>query len=184
MSYRVIAACLLVFSLVFAGVGLIHAQTVKGKEDAKKEDKKEEKKDEGKTDEGKDEKKDDEKEEKYLTHHEAEETMEAMEKAWNKLKMNLKNKRGDVVAEQADIIADHAAKFRKYDGEVLTGDEKGKKARDQKDFKEWLDKLEEAAKEISKQANKSKWDKVDEAKEKAGDTCGACHDVYQPEEED
>ena len=177
MSYRAIAACIVVLSLVFAGVGLVHAQTAKAKEDTKKEEKNDDKKEEKKDDEKKDEV-------KYLTHEEAEETMETMEKAWNKLKMNLKNKRGDVVAEQADIIAEHAAKFKKYDGLVLTGDEKGKKARDQKDFTEWLDKLEEAAKEISKQAGKSKWDKVDKAKEEASDTCGKCHDLYQPEEED
>ena len=146
-SNRAIAIVSFVLCAAFAGIGLVQAQTAKPKVDEKKVETKDEKSDE---------KKDDEKKEKYLTIHEAHESMEAVEKAWNKLKMNLRNKRGDVVAEQADLIAEHAAKFKKYDGEVLTGDEKGKKARDQKDFIKWLDEMEEGAKEISKQAAKSK----------------------------
>lgn len=173
MSYRIAAAVLLVLSLVLAGAGLIQGQDDKPKEEKKEETKKEESKKEG-----------EKAEEKPLTSKEFHDLMEDMKKAWNRLKIHARNKMGDKAAEAADELAALAAKAKRYDGEVLTGENKGKKARDQKDYQDWCKAIEDAAKEYSAQAKKSKWDKADEQKDKINETCGACHDVYQPEEEE
>lgn len=176
MSYRLVAALLLGLSLVFAGASLVEGQSSKDKEPAKEE--------------GKDVKKDDKKEgeqkaeEKPLSAKEYNELMEDIKKAWNRLKIHARNKMGDKAAEAADELAELAVKARRYDGEVLTGDNKGKKARDQKDFQDWLKVMEDAAKEYSAQAKKGKWDKADVQKDKINETCGDCHDVYQPEDDD
>ena len=101
-----------------------------------------------------------------LTSKEFDELMEEIKTSWNKLKINARKKMGDNAAECADEIAKASEKILRYDGEVLKGDEKGKKARDQKDFKEWVEALKEAAENYSKYAKKGKWDKADEAKDK------------------
>lgn len=172
MSYRFVAAVLLVLSIVFAGAGLVQSQDDKPKEEKKEEGKKEGEKDVEKA------------EEKPLTSKEFHDLMEDMKKAWNRLKIHARNKMGDKAAEAADELTALAAKAKRYDGEVLTGDNKGKKARDQKDFQDWCKAMEDAAKEYAAQAKKSKWDKADVQKDKINETCGACHDVYQPEEEE
>jgi hypothetical protein len=178
MSYRVATAVLLVLSIAFAGAGLVQGQA----ETPKEEKKEEAKKDEAKKDEaGKEGEK--AAEETPLTAKEFDTLMEDMKKAWNRLKIHARNKMGDKAAEAADELAALATKARRYDGEVLTGENKGKKARDQKDFQDYLKVMEDAAKEFAAQAKKGKWDKADAQKDKINETCGGCHDVYQPEED-
>ncbi|MBZ0136625.1 MAG: cytochrome c [Planctomycetes bacterium] len=172
MSYRMIAALCLMLAFTFAGIGLIQGQDQN--KDAKKEAKGDEKPD----------KKDEKAEDKPLTKKEFDVLMEEIEDAWNKLKFDNRKKMGDKAAESADTIAEAAVKIMRYDGEVLKGDDKGKKARDQKDFKEWVEALEKAAKDYSKYAKKGDWDKASEAKDKINESCGNCHDAYEPEEED
>lgn len=170
MSYRVLAALCLALSIAFAGIGMVQGQD-KGKEDSSKVEKKED-------GEKKDEKKD---EEKPLTKEEFDKVMDEINTSWNKLKINARKKMGDKAAEAADDMAKASEKILRYDGEVLKGDEKGKKARDQKDFKEWVEALKEAAEDYSKYAKKGDWDKADTAKDKINETCGNCHDIYEPE---
>lgn len=179
MSYRVICASCLALCLVFAGAGFIQAQNAKPpvkKEEAKNEDKKD--------DEKKDPKDDAKDAEKPLTAKEFEEVMEDIKTAWNKLKINARKKMGDKAAEAADEIAALTPKILRYDGEVLTGDEKGKKAAEQKDFKKWVEALKKGAEDYSKYAKKGDWDKADKAKDEINETCGDCHDVYEPEDEE
>ena len=188
MSYRVLCACSLALCLIFAGAGLIQAQTAKSK-DGDKASGKEADKDSEKKDEKKDEKdgeKDAEKkdEEKPLSHHDFEEVMEDIKTAWNKLKINARKKMGDKAAESADEIAKLAPKVLRYDGEVLEGDDKGKKARDQKDYKKFVEALKEAAEDYSKYAKKGDWEKADKAKDAINQSCGDCHDKYEPADED
>jgi len=171
MNYRVIAGLCLALCVIFAGVGIVQGQE-KGKDDAATVEKKDEKKDDAKED-AKDE-------EKVLTKKEFDELMDTVNTAWNKLKINARKKMGDKAAAAADEITEAAKQMLRYDGEVLNGDEKGKKARDQKDYKDWVKALEEAATDYAKFARKSDWDKADAAKDKINETCGNCHDVYEP----
>lgn len=169
MSYRFIAACLLGLCVIFAGAGFISAQS----KNAKKDDVKKEA-----------EKKDDEKKEeepKPLDKAEFDALMEEVKTSWNKLKINARKKMGDNAATCADELAAAAPKILLYDGLVLTGDKKGEKARDQKDYKDWVAELEKQAKEYSKHAKKSDWDKAKVAQDKINEVCGACHEVYEPE---
>jgi hypothetical protein len=167
MSTRVAAAVLFALSLAFLGAGLIHGQTAKAKEEPKAETK-----EDGK--EG-------EKEEiKPLSHKEMVETMESVETQWNKLKIHARNKMGDKAAAAADEIAKLAPELLRYDGNVLEGDNKDKKARDQKDYKDWVAALIKACEEYSKHAKKSDWDKADKEKDKINETCGDCHELYEP----
>jgi cytochrome c556 len=165
MNHRLIAACLLALCVIFAGAGLISAQS---KNEAKKEDVK------------KDEKPAKE-EPEPLEKAEFDALMEEVKTSWNKLKINARKKMGDKAAECADELAAAAPKILLYDGLVLTGDKKGEKARDQKDYKDWVAELEKQAKEYSKHAKKSDWDKAKAAQDKINEVCGACHDVYEPE---
>lgn len=176
MSYRIAAALCLMLSIAFAGIGLIQGQD---KKDTPKDDRSEEPAKNGGE-------KADEKDaaEKPLSEKEFDALMEEIKGAWNKLKFDNRKKMGDKAAESGDTIAEAAAKIMRYDGEVLKGDNKGKKARDQKNFKEWVEALETAAKDYSKYAKKGDWDKAGEAKDRINESCGNCHDVYEPEEED
>jgi hypothetical protein len=177
MSNRVAAVVLLVLSLAFLGAGLIHAQAAK-KEEPKAEDKKEEEKKEGDKEEEKKE------EIKPLTQKEMHDTMEAVEKAWNKLKIHARNKMGDKAAAAADEIAKLSADLLRYDGNMLEPENKEKKARDQQDYKDWVAALIKAAEEYSKHAKKSAWDKADKEKDKINETCGDCHEKYEPVKKD
>ncbi|MCZ7606322.1 MAG: cytochrome c [Planctomycetota bacterium] len=182
MSYRIATAVLLALTIVFAGAGLVQGQSDKPTAEKKEVKKEETKKDEAKKDEAN--KEAEKAEDPPLTSKEFHDLMEDMKKAWNRLKIHARNKMGDKAAEAADELAALAAKARRYDGEVLTGENKGKKARDQKDFQDWCKAMEDAAREYAAQAKKSKWDKADAQKDKINETCGACHDVYQPEEDE
>jgi hypothetical protein len=171
MSYRLFAGVFLALGLLCGGVSLVVGQAV----GEKKEEKKEEKKD----DSG--DKKDEAKEEKPLTNKEYLDLMESEVKdSWNKLKINHRNKRGEQAATAADNLAKAFPKLMRYDGEVLKGDNKGKKAREQKDFKGWADDLKTNAEEYAKHVRKGDWDKAEKSKDKINETCGACHDVYEP----
>jgi hypothetical protein len=172
MSYRVAAVVMLALSIAFLGAGLIHAQTAK-KEESKTEEKKEGDKEEEKKDEI-----------KPLTQKEMHDTMEAVEKAWNKLKIHARNKMGDKAAAAADDIAKLSADLLRYDGNMLETENKDKKARDQKDYQDWVAALIKAAEEYSKHAKKSAWDKADKEKDKINETCGDCHEKYEPVKKD
>jgi hypothetical protein len=172
MSIRVAAAVLFALSLAFLGAGLINGQTAKAK--------KEEPKTETKEDEKEGEK---EEEVKPLTHKEMVENMEAVETQWNKLKIHARNKMGDKAGAAADEMAKLAADILRYDGKVLEGDKKDELARDQKDFKDWVAALIKACEEYSKYAKKSDWDKANKEKDKINETCGDCHELYEPPKE-
>lgn len=144
--------------------------------------KKEVPKPEDKKEDAADEKKDEKKEDPPLTKAEFDTLMEEMKTAWNKLKLNAKKKMGDKAAENADEIVKTAEKLHRYDGEVLKGDNKGKKAREQKDWQDWAAALKKHAEEFAKHARKSEWDKADKSRDAINTTCGDCHDVYEPEE--
>jgi len=157
MSYRLLTALLFAFALVFALAGVSLGQSSKTpKKDETKED------------------------EKPLTAEEMHEMMEEVEEAWNKLKIHARNKMGDKAASAADDIAKAGPKLLRYDGKVLTGDNKDKLAREQQDYKDWAAAMVKAAEEYAKYARKSDWDKAGKEKDKLNDTCGACHKVYQP----
>ncbi len=167
MSYRLIAGLFLALGLLCGGVSFVAGQAAE-----KKEDKKEEKKDEAK---------DEAKEEKPLTSKEYMDLMESEVKdSWNKLKIHHRNKRGEQAATAADTLAKAFPKLMRYDGEVLKGDNKGKKAREQKDFKGWAEDLKTNAEEYAKHVRKGDWDKAEKSKDKINETCGACHDAYEP----
>jgi cysteinyl-tRNA synthetase len=179
MRNRLVAVFALVMCVIFAGLGFVNAQD-KPRDDkaaGKAESKKEQPKEEPKKEEPKEEPKD---EEKPLTKKEFDDLMEEIKTSWNKLKINARKKMGDKAAENADEIAAVAKKILRYDGPVLEGDNKGKKAREQDDYQKWVEDLEKAAKDYAKHARKSKWDKADEARDKINETCGACHDAYEP----
>jgi hypothetical protein len=171
---------LLVLSLAFLGAGLIHAQATK-KEEPKAEEKKDDKEAEK---EGEKEGEGEKEEIKPLTKQEMHDTMEAVEKAWNKLKIHARNKMGDKAAAAADEIAKLSAELLRYDGNMLEPENKDKKARDQQDYKDWVAALIKAAEEYSKHAKKSAWDKADKEKDKINETCGDCHEKYEPEKND
>jgi hypothetical protein len=171
MSYRIAAILMLATSLAFLGASLIQGQTVK-KEEPKAE-----------TKEGEKEGEKEEEEVKPLTHKEMVENMEAVETQWNKLKIHARNKMGDKAGAAADEIAKLAPAILRYDGKVLDGDKKGELARDQKDFKDWVAALIKACEEYSKYAKKSDWDKADKEKDKINETCGDCHELYEPPKE-
>lgn len=110
--------------------------------------------------------------------------MDDIKGEWNKLKLNLKKKTGEPAAAAADALAKHAPNVLKFDGPVLEGEAKGKKAREQQDFKDWVKALEDASKEFSKHAKAGDWEKAGAEKEKIGKTCSGCHDKYEPEDEE
>lgn len=110
--------------------------------------------------------------------------MDDIKDEWNKVKLNLKKKMADPAAAAAEALAKHAPNTLKYDGAVLDGDAKGKKAREQQDFKDWAKALEDAAKAFAKHAKAGDWEKAGAEKEKIGKTCTDCHDKYEPEEEE
>lgn len=162
-----LAMFFLAASVALAGAGIVLGQTAQPVKDEKKEEKKDEKKPE----------------EKPMTKAEYDELMEKEVKdAWNRLKINERKKMGEKAAEAADIIAKAAPKMLRYDGKVLAGENKGKLAREQKDFKQWVDDLKKHAEEFAKHARKGDWDKAGASREKINETCGACHDVYEPKE--
>jgi hypothetical protein len=172
MSYRWIAGAFLALGLLCGGVSLVVGQAA----GEKKEDKQEDKKDDSAGD-----KKDEPKEEKPLTNKEYLDMMESEVKdAWNKLKIHHRNKRGEQAAGAADNLVKTAPKLMRYDGDVLKGDNKGKKAREQKDFKGWVDDLKTNAEEYARHVRKGDWDKAEKSKDKINETCGACHEVYEP----
>ena len=167
MSTRVVAAILLVLCLAFLGAGLINGQTAKPKTEEKNDEKEGEK----------------EEELVPLTHKEMVENMEAVETQWNKLKIHARNKMGDKAGAAADEIAKLAPELLRYDGKVLEGDKKDQKARDQKDFKDWVAALIKACEEYSKHAKKSDWDKAEKEKDKINEACSDCHGAYEPVKE-
>lgn len=168
MSYRLFAILCLALSVAFAGFSAVQGQDKVQKKDEKKDEKTEDKKDEAKEDE------------KPLTKEEFDALMEEIKTSWNKLKINARKKMGDKAAENADEISKVSDKILRYDGEVLKGDQKGKKARDQKDFQDWVAALKKAAEDYAKHARKSDWDKAEAAKDRINETCGDCHDLYEP----
>jgi hypothetical protein len=174
MHYRLAAVLFLMVGLGLAGASLIYSQDNPPK-DEKQAEKQEEKKQEKKQ-----EKVDDA--EKPLTSKEYSALMEdEVKDAWNKLKINHRNKRGEQAAASADSLAGTSPKILRYDGEVLKGDNKGKKARDQKDFQGWAADLKKHAEEYARHARKGDWDKAEKSKDKINETCGHCHDAYEPE---
>ncbi|MCC7507860.1 MAG: cytochrome c [Planctomycetes bacterium] len=160
MPYRKIAVLFLALGFAFAAAGMVAGQAKDEKPAEKKEP------------------------EKPLTKAEFDDLMEKEVKdAWNKLKINDKKKMGEKAAEAADVIAAAAAKVLRYDGKVLKGENKDKLAREQKDFKDWVDAMKKHAEEYAKHARKGDWTKAAASREKINETCGACHDVYEPPKE-
>jgi hypothetical protein len=169
---RSIWGVFLVFGLLCGGMSLAIGQEAgEGKPD--KERVKEEKKEEPAAEE--------KAEEKPLTDKEYGDLMDKQVKgAWNKLKINGRKKMGDQAAAAADELAKVAVQILRYDGQVLNGENKGRKARDQKDFKQWVADLKKYAEEYATHARKGDWDKADKSKDQINETCGACHDEYEP----
>lgn len=118
---------------------------------------------------------------KPMTADEYDGLMKKIKTAQGKAKANIKNKKGAETATSADELAKHAAEILRYDGDVKEGDNKGKKVREQKDFKEWAEALKKAAENLSKAAKAGKWDDADTEKDNIGRTCSNCHDVYDKE---
>lgn len=159
-------------SLAFAGLGVIEGQDTK-KEEAKPAEAKP--KEEAKENDGE--------EKKVLTEKEFDELMKKVKTAWGKLKKNARNKMGPNASKYAKELEELAPQMLKYDGPVLTGENKGKKARDQKDFKEFVKSLQTHAKEYIKQVDEGKWEDSGSSKDGIGDSCSNCHKNYEPEEE-
>lgn len=180
-----VVAMLFVLATVCGGMSIALGNTAAQGTTKKPADTKKEtppKKDEVKKDDAKnDAKKEEVKEEAPLTKAEFDTVMEEMKTAWNKLKLNAKKKMGEKAAENADEIVKAAEKLHRYDGEVLKGDNKGKKAREQKDWQDWSAALKKNAEEFAKHARKSEWDKADKSRDAINKTCGDCHDIYEPE---
>ncbi len=165
MPYRKVAMLFLALGFAFGAAGIVAGQAKEDKPDEKKDEKKEP--------------------EKPLTKAEFDDLMEEeVKNAWNKLKINDRKKMGERAAEAADVIAASAAKVLRYDGKVLKGDNKDKPAREQKDFKDWVDAMKKHAEEYAKHARKGDWTKAAASREKISETCGACHDVYEPPKKD
>lgn len=121
---------------------------------------------------------------KPLTQKDYDQLMKDVKQAQGKMRATIRNKRGADAAAAADEMAGHAAKILLYDGDIAEGANKGKKARDQKDFQGWAGDLKAASEELAKQAKAGKWDKVNVEWEKVGKSCKNCHDVYDPTVED
>lgn len=170
MHYRAIAAFCLVAALILGAVSTVIGQ---GKPPTPKE---EPKKEEPKVDPKKEEPKKEEL--KPMTADEYDGLMKKIKTAQGKAKANIKNKKGAETAAAADELAKHAAEILRFDGDVQEGDNKGKKVRDQKDFKEWAEALKKASENLSKAAKAGKWDDADTEKDNIGRTCSNCHDVY------
>jgi len=115
---------------------------------------------------------------KPMTHDEYDGLMKKIKTAQGKVKAHLKNKKGADTATAAEDLAKHAAEIMRFDGDVKEGDNKGKKVREQKDFKEWAEALKKAAENLAKHAKAGKWDDADTEKDNVGRTCSNCHDVY------
>jgi len=115
-----------------------------------------------------------------LTKKEFDETMEDIQRAWNRLKIQHRNRRAEQAAEQADIIAKSIEKVLRYDGDVLRGANKGQKARDQRDYQRWANDMKQGAEDFARHARRGDWDRAATAREKINESCGNCHDAYEP----
>lgn len=171
MIARKLAAVSLVLALLFSAAGLMTGQQSKGEE---KEDKKQE--GEGKEDSAKDSPADDAplKNDDFTVFMDGE-----IKAAWNRLSINHRRKMADRAAEAADELIKLSAKVLRYDGEVLKGDNKGKKAREQADFKGWVADMKKHAETYAKHARGGDWDKATTARTDIDKACKACHDAYE-----
>jgi hypothetical protein len=173
MRYPLFAGVFLTLCLAFAFAGVAPAFADNKKQDDKKEGEKKDDKKDGKREGEK-------KADPPLTAKEFEDLMNDIQRAWNGLKIHHRNRRAEQAAQQADRIVELAEKGLRYDGEVLKGDNKGKKARDQADYKEWNEDMRKGAEDFARYARAGDWDKAATARERINNSCGNCHDVYEP----
>lgn len=159
-------------SVLFASLTAVSAQ--EGGQGEKTDSSKETRKD---GDKAKDEggEKEEKEEEKWLDHEGMEELMEQIKEHWNKVKLNTRKKMGDKAADAADELVKLAPDVNRWEK---------KEAREDADYKKWVEALKENAEKFSKAARKGDWEAAGEAKEKIGETCGDCHDVWKEDDED
>lgn len=178
MNHRLLTMLFITLCLTFAGMSLVSGQEKEaegaGQEDAEG-DTGEEKDQEGKDDE----KAEDEPE--VMSDDAFHDFMEdTINHNWKRLKIDHRKKMADRAATAAENMKKAAPKILQYDGEVLRGNKKGEKARDQKDFQRWVKQFESDLEDYATQVRKGNWDKGDELKDKLNDVCADCHDAYEP----
>lgn len=182
MHYRIVTAFCLVAALACGAVSTVIGQNNQPKpkdQPAKEEPKKPEPGQESPKAEPP--KAEEPKKPEPMTVEEYDGLMKKIKTAQGKAKANLKNKKGAETAAAADELAKLALEILRFDGNVEEGDNKGQKARDQKDFKEWAEALKKASENLSKAAKAGKWDDAETERDNIGRTCSNCHDAYDKE---
>ena len=106
--------------------------------------------------------------------------------AWKNVKKALKKKDAAAGEINAIVLAALAEGFKLYDADADAPDKgnKSKKVRNQKDYKAWVALFIKNASAFAKAAKAGDWDAAKKAKGTMGETCGDCHDLYQPEKEE
>jgi soluble cytochrome b562 len=174
MSYRFLASLLAVLAVAFLAAGVSQSQENKPQDQPK-----DEKQDDTKRDD--ESKQKPEEPPKPMTRKEFSVFMDEQVKGeWNRLRIMERRRMGERAAEAADKLVELAPQMLRYDGEVLRGESKGEKAREQKDFKDWVDSFRKQAEEYARLARAGDWDKAAEVREEVNKTCNACHDAYEP----
>lgn len=116
---------------------------------------------------------------KILDSDEFEEVMDGFKDGWKNTRAQAKARDQAKTQAEIDKIVELAAKLPGYDGDVKEGENKGKKVRDQEDFKKFVEDFQKAAADYAAHVKAGDWEKADAAESKIGAGCKSCHDVYR-----
>ncbi|MCB9933382.1 MAG: c-type cytochrome [Planctomycetes bacterium] len=108
-----------------------------------------------------------------------EEVMDGFKAAWKNLRAQAEARDQEKTQAEADKIVALAAKLPGFDGDVRDGENKGKKVRDQADYKKFVENFQKAVAEYAAQLKAGDWEKADAAQGKIGEGCESCHEVYK-----
>ncbi|MCZ7606321.1 MAG: c-type cytochrome [Planctomycetota bacterium] len=116
---------------------------------------------------------------KILDSDEFEEVMDGFKDGWKNTRAQAKARDQAKTQAEIDKIVELAAKLPGYDGDVKDGENKGKKVREQEDFKKFVEDFQKATADYAAQVKAGDWEKADAAESKIGAGCKSCHDVYR-----
>jgi len=108
-----------------------------------------------------------------------EELMDDFKASWKELRTQAEARDQAKTQAEADKIVELAAKLPGFDGTVRDGENKGKKIRDQDDYKKFVEVFQKAAADYAAQVKTGDWEKADAIQGKIGEGCESCHDVYK-----